>query len=174
MHHTYARTNTFSCATRTWCDMLRLSGPLKRIPNTKLNKLMCLGDRELKNVAERVCNDYIKLRNVATAEVVKTDSGSMPVPFFQAVFSGRLTPRAHCALLTALEVKAVEHRLELKVGVQQSGRQNTRQRLVVVRQSLLLPGRHYATKLRAVHQVREIDPRREGRLRLVVRKDVFL
>ena len=72
--HTYARTNTFSCATRTWCDMLRLSGPLKRIPNTKLNKLMCLGDSELKNVAERVCNDYSKLRNVATAEVVKTDS----------------------------------------------------------------------------------------------------
>ena len=79
--------------------MLRLSGPLKRIPNTKLNKLMCLGDSELKNVAERVCNDYSKLRNVATAEVVKTDSWELDVlHFFQ---EGVLSVRHECALQKA-------------------------------------------------------------------------
>ena len=35
---------------------------------------MCLRDSELKNAAERVCNAYSKLSNVATAEVVHTDS----------------------------------------------------------------------------------------------------
>ena len=35
---------------------------------------MFLRDSELKNTAERVCNGYSKLRNVATAEVVHTDS----------------------------------------------------------------------------------------------------
>ena len=35
---------------------------------------MCLRDSELKNAAERVCNGYSKLSNVATAEVVHTHS----------------------------------------------------------------------------------------------------
>ena len=43
---------------------------------------MCLGDSELKNVAERVCNGYSKLRNVATAEVVKTDSWELELLHF--------------------------------------------------------------------------------------------
>ena len=41
--------------------------------------MTCLRDSELKNVAERVCNGYSKLKNVATAEVVQTDSFHLAV-----------------------------------------------------------------------------------------------
>ena len=60
---------------------------------------MCLRDSELKNVAERVCNGYSKLRNVATAEVVQTDSWKLVVlHFFQ---EGVLSASHECALQKA-------------------------------------------------------------------------
>ena len=43
------------------------------------------------------------------------------VPFLLAGLAGRLTPRARCALLTAVEVKAAETHLQLEVSVHQSG-----------------------------------------------------
>ena len=60
---------------------------------------MCLRDSELKNIAERVCNGYSKLRNVATAEVVNTDSCEVDVlHFFQ---EGVLSASHECALQKA-------------------------------------------------------------------------
>ena len=44
---------------------------------------MCLRDSDLKNAAEHVCNGYIKLSNVATAEVVHTDSLELVVEFLR-------------------------------------------------------------------------------------------
>ena len=54
---------------------------------------MCLRDSELKYVAERVCNGYSKLSNVATAEIVHTDSLGLIVDTGQLLMP-RLPPFA--------------------------------------------------------------------------------
>ena len=60
---------------------------------------MFLRDSDLKNAADRVCKGYSKLSNVATVEVVNTDSCELDVlHFFQ---EGVLSASHECALQKA-------------------------------------------------------------------------